>query len=202
MTTGKLDLTHHDSIVNAIVKDNQCVRAMFLNYQACLSTDVSQREQLARSIIKHVSVQSFLEENVLYPHYPEILGEQIGKNLQQKSWDANQKARELLYDLDQNLKVQSDTFDATLAELMADLTHQMLQEEGDILLKLQQRATPEQLVEWGREYESKKTIAPTRPHPSMGSSTATGILTKPVDMLRDATRSSTTQTQETTDKKP
>jgi hypothetical protein len=81
-------------------------------------------------------------------------------------------------------------FDDLLSTLMEDIRHHIEEEEGDLLPKLQEACSADQLRDLGQKVLDAKAMAPTRPHPMAPDTPPANKILGPgaglVDRMRDA----------------
>jgi len=174
-------------VISLIMSDHREVEGYWQNYQRTSKQNSEERQRLAYCIIKDLSVHAALEEMVVYP----IIKNRLGEALYEKALGEHQTVKEILYELD-NMKVSDPNFDTKLSLAMTDTLEHVRDEETTLLPALQKACSAEELNQMGTDWEARKTIAPTRPHPGApnkgAAATAANMATKPLDELRDAAR--------------
>ncbi|KAJ3193392.1 hypothetical protein HK101_004908 [Irineochytrium annulatum] len=187
-THSKIDVSNlsSDDILFKIVNDHNDLRTAAAMYtKAQESNDETEQKKWFNQFIWEVSRHSVGEEITFYPML-EKLGDE-GVRLVEESRADHTTVKELLSDL---LTEQSPSiFDAKMSKVMRELEEHMDKEErGDLIFA--QQADVKLRESTGRSYAFNKSIAPTRPHPSVPDKpvaleAALGVLMAPIDKFRD-----------------
>lgn len=85
------------------------------------------------------------------------------------------------------------SFMPKMKTMMSNLENHMEHEEKEDLLRFRDSVTEHDRVSYGKSFERRKMIVPTRPHPSAPDKyptfeTLVGLLTAPLDKFRDLFR--------------
>jgi hemerythrin superfamily protein len=127
------------------------------------TTDVSQRRDLADTLIAEVMRHAVAEEMYVYPaikdHVPNGADE---VEHDKKEHDEIVKLMKQL----EKVEPSDQTFMELVRQLQAQLSHHANDEESDQFPKLRVHIPSEKLVDMGEKVEKAKKLAPTRPHPS------------------------------------
>jgi hemerythrin superfamily protein len=127
------------------------------------TTDVSQRRDLADTLIAEVMRHAVAEEMYVYPaikdHVPNGADE---VEHDKKEHDEIVKLMKQL----EKVEPSDQTFMELVRQLQAQLSHHANDEESDQFPKLRVHIPGEKLVDMGEKVEKAKKLAPTRPHPS------------------------------------
>ncbi|MCE3291781.1 MAG: cation-binding protein [Arthrobacter sp.] len=151
-----------------------------------LTSDASERRDLADTLIAEVMRHAVAEEMFVYPamedHVPNG-SEEVEHD--KKEHDDIVKLMKRIEGVD-----PSDTaFMELVRELESQLTHHAGDEENEQFPKLRSHIPREKLVDLGEKVQSAKKLAPTRPHPSAPHSElfhkTIGAGVGMVDRLRD-----------------
>jgi hemerythrin superfamily protein len=151
-----------------------------------LTSDASERRDLADTLIAEVMRHAVAEEMFVYPamedHVP-TGSEEVEHD--KKEHDDIVKLMKRIEGVD-----PSDTaFMELVRELESQLTHHAGDEENEQFPKLRSHIPREKLVDLGEKVQSAKKLAPTRPHPSAPHSElfhkTIGAGVGMVDRLRD-----------------
>jgi hemerythrin superfamily protein len=127
------------------------------------TTDVSQRRDLADTLIAEVMRHAVAEEMYVYPamkdHVPNGADE---VEHDKKEHDEIVKLMKQL----ERVEPSDQTFMELVRQLQSKLSHHANDEESDQFPKLRVHIPGEKLVDMGEKVEKAKKLAPTRPHPS------------------------------------
>jgi hemerythrin superfamily protein len=181
--------SHDTGIVSRIKTDHRLATKMFSEFERLETLRQSDKKQdrllqLGHEIIKELSVHAFVEEEVLYPTF-----KQYGMEAELKhSLEEHQGLKNDLYKLDQMTEVDQKYLQ-TMKAIIKETLHHMKEEEEETLAKFSKQAPVDVLVKLGEDYEAKKSMAPTRPHPSAPNkppgSTMAGLGAAVVDKVKD-----------------
>jgi hypothetical protein len=179
----------HNDVISIIKKDHKTVDGLFKKWQA--TSDADQRQQLTFEVIRQLCLHSVAEEEVVYPMYVKKVPS-TGGDIEKKSLEQHTELKNDLYKLDK-LKPSDRDFVPTFQKVMTDVKTHVKEEETDFLVQFGQHTTQEERISLGKDFERIKSIAPSRPHPSVPTaappfSTMLAFATKPVDMIKDAVR--------------
>ena len=158
-------------------------------YQSTSNTQ--QKQQIAHTIIKELSIHSACEEEIFYPALKKSVAN--GEELYNRSLKEHQELKETLFKLD-NMSLADDQslFHSTLQEAIKETLEHVQEEETEILPLFQSAVTPTYLNQLGEQFLSTKNSVPTRPHPAAPASYPLNVpvnhMTAPIDKIRDAAR--------------
>lgn len=140
--------------------------------------------ELGERALRH----AFAEETVLFPAYRRHLPEHRDGLTEHIQGD-HQQINELLQEL-QRADPRSPEYDATVRRAFAAIRHDARDEEEDLLPRLQQVASVEELRAIGTAWEAQRRTSPTRPHPKIPrtppGNLVTGIPLAVSDRVKDA----------------
>lgn len=141
----------------------------------------------AQELVRGLSLHAFAEEIAVYPKVQEEVEE--GEPAAAHAREEHQAIKEALLRLDQGLR--SDSIDTeALDDLVAEVTHHVGEEEGEVLPALRRAVGTDGLAELADAFEDAKGKAPTRPHPHAPDTppgeVVAGVMAKPLDRTRDA----------------
>ncbi len=180
MTTETTDL------ITIIKQDHREVEEVFLQLEKGEGTP-EHRRNLADHVIAELVRHSVAEEMHMYPAAREHLPD--GDEIADHEIEEHSEAEEVMKELD-GLDPRDPRFDELLSTLMADVRHHIEDEEGDLLPKLQQACSADQLRDLGEKVRNAKMVAPTRPHPLAPDKPPANKILAPgtglVDRMRDA----------------
>jgi hemerythrin superfamily protein len=173
--------------ITLLEQDHRTVERLYEEYQSATSTD--RKQEIVHTITRELSVHAEIEEMHLYPLAASLIED--GEDLAEHSKEEHQEVKETLDQID-SMSVEDEGFDEKLAEMMADVTHHVAEEESELFPKLRAAIDSERLLELGRKLEEAKATAPTRPHPGAPNSSIGSKLLGPgtamVDKARDMAR--------------
>jgi hemerythrin superfamily protein len=175
-----------DNLITVITQDHREVEAVFQELESGQGT-AQHRRDLADHVIAELVRHSVAEEEYMYPAARTAL--QGGDELADHELEEHAEAEELMKELD-GLDPTDPRFDELLGTLMSEIRHHIEEEESDLLPKLQEACSEEQLRDLGEKVVRAKAMAPTHPHPSAPDKPPANKLLAPgaalVDRMRDA----------------
>lgn len=147
------------------------------------------RLALAQDIVRDLSRHSGIEEQFLYPTVREALAD--GGQLADRSLDEHRDLAKRLGRLD-GLGPEEPGFEHGFAQLMAEVRHHVVEEEGEIFPRLERAVGQVRLAKLAGQMDLASSLAPTRPHPWAPQTPPANRLTGPaaglLDRVRDAVR--------------
>ncbi|KAI0885943.1 uncharacterized protein GGS22DRAFT_159403 [Annulohypoxylon maeteangense] len=185
--TAKTDI-QPGSISEAIHQDHRQIEKYYDKIINSSDHDAQRRYQNA--FVWELARHTIAEELVVYPSIETGLND--GKEMAEKDRAEHQIAKEQLY-IFQNLEPGDRHFIPTLEALMTDLKMHIREEEEHDLVKLEEALLPSRSRNLADQFEMTKAFTPTRSHPGAPNKppfeTAVGLLTAPLDKIRDIFRS-------------
>ena len=173
--------------ISLLVKDHETVEKLFSKFEQTGPRAVKTRQDLAQRMVKELSVHAAIEELVLYPAIRESLPDVEDDVLE--ALEEHHVAKWLLSEID-GMTPDHERFQAKVTVLMESVRHHVEEEEEELLPKVRDALTPEQLEEMGEALAEAKKIAPTRPHPrapdTPPGNVAAGAGAALLDKARDA----------------
>lgn len=162
MTIEKMDS------MTLIINDHRTVDDLFQQFEKAKEPELKLR--LVSKMIEELSVHASIEERELYP----ILREKLdnGEELYQECIQEHQEAKAVLSRLEK-LSATRNEFDKAVKELIEDVRHHIEEEESNVLPKLQEKMSENELLQLGRRLRQAKSTAPMQPVMDVGT-TATG----------------------------
>jgi hemerythrin superfamily protein len=176
---------HEPDLIEVITSDHREVEKVF-NELESRSGSAEHRRALADHVIAELVRHSVAEEMFMYPAARKKLpdGDRIADHEIAEHGEAEEVMKEL-----EGLEATDARFDELVGKLIADVRHHIEEEEGDLLPRLKQSCSAEELRELGGKVLRAKKIAPTRPHPSAPSKPPANLILAPgaglIDRLRD-----------------
>lgn len=177
------------SVIDLVIADHNEAKSLFARYGA--TTDLKEKENLARQLIKALSEHGAQEEMTIYPWMKSHDKSSVG--MVDHGIEEHRDLKKALYELDQlSDGAANPKFDQVVQKVWKTLSHHIEEEESRILPKMREMATKEELIELGNKFNSVKIIAPSRPHPAAPSEGIPAMMANmgaaAVDKLRDAGR--------------
>jgi hemerythrin-like domain-containing protein len=178
--------TDNGDLINVITADHREAENIFRELEAGTGGPEHRRD-LADHVIAELVRHSVAEEQYMYPTAREALpnGDEVADHELQEHAEAEQVMKEL-----DGLDATDPRFDELLGKLISDIRHHIEDEEKDLLPKLQQACSQEQLETLGEKVTKAKQMAPTRPHPAAPDKPPANKILGPsaglVDRMRDA----------------
>ncbi len=175
-----------NDLISIIKQDHREVEEAFLELEKGEGTPEHRRD-LTDHVIAELVRHSVAEEMYMYPAAREHL--QNGDELADHELEEHAEAEKVMKQLD-GLDPKEPKFDDLLSTLMEDIRHHIEEEEGDLLPKLQEACSADQLRDLGQKVLDAKAMAPTRPHPMAPDTPPANKILGPgaglVDRMRDA----------------
>jgi hemerythrin superfamily protein len=176
----------HKDIIQLIVEDHERGRSLWQQYNLP-GTTARQKSLLAWDMIRESSVHSAKEEQVLYPAMRAVFGDDEPDHCLHK----HQHLKELLDELS-NTSITDPNFDGMFQEYMLALADHMKEEEDDLLPRFAASVSSEYLLQLGKQFETAKLFAPSRPHPRGPNKPPLNLVANaslaPLDFVRDLIR--------------
>jgi hemerythrin superfamily protein len=166
------------------------VERAFAEYESLGAGSEERQKELARSVIKHLSIHAAIEEQAFYPTVREAMPE-LDQEIQH-DLEEHRRAKEELAELDGS-EPGSKRFDELFRSVTADIRHHVQEEENDLFPKVRQGISEQELADLGNAMQQLQSAAPTRPHPRAPDQPPANVIAGPgaalVDRIRDAIRS-------------
>ncbi|MGH9068737.1 MAG: hemerythrin domain-containing protein [Acidimicrobiales bacterium] len=143
------------------------------------------RLDLARRIVKALSVHTGIEQQLLYPAVRDSLTD--GGKLADRSLEDHHHQAKRLGHLD-GLGPEEPGFEHGFAQLMAEVRHHVMEEEQEIFPKLQGALGDVRMAQLAGRMDMLVRMAPTRPHPMAPQTPPANRLTGPVSAMVDRAR--------------
>lgn len=147
------------SILNLVVLDHNCVRAMYDAYKSPATT-LELKQILAWNMIMALSSHAAKEEIVLYPVVRSTLGAAAADQLLSE----HSAVKTMLATLD-TMAANDPKFDIQLRTSLDSMITHMQEEETTLLPQLAAVLNAETQLQLGIYFEAAKVRAPSRPHP-------------------------------------
>jgi len=183
-------MSQEENLIDLIMADHRAVEDVFKDLEKG-DGPPDHRRTLADHAITELVRHSVAEEMYLYPAARTRLpnGDEIADHEIEEHGEAEQVMKEL-----EGLPATEAKFATLIDQLISDVRHHIAEEESDLLPKLQEACSADELMELGKKVADAKKLAPTRPHPSSPDTPPANKILGPgvglVDRLRDALSSS------------
>jgi hemerythrin superfamily protein len=105
---------------------------------------------------------SVAEEVVVYPAVQDKVSAEEAQRAKVEHAEAEQTLKRL-----EGIDPNDPAFERELRELLREIREHLEEEEGEMFPRMRDILTQDELVELGTRVEAIKTMAPTRPHPSV-----------------------------------
>jgi hemerythrin superfamily protein len=172
-----------------IKRDHSTVKDLFRRYKGLGDGALKSKKSTMERIVKELSVHAAVEEQVFYPTVKrEVPG---SKRLVDHGMDEHQELKENLVRL-QRMRPDGPEFDATMRQVIADVTDHVKEEENDLFPKVRKAMSKQELLDMAALMRTARKAAPTRPHPHAPATPPGNIIVGTaaavVDKARDAVR--------------
>ena len=149
--------------ITLLKQDHQNVDALFKRFeQLSESSSNEEKGQIVSKLIEQLSVHAAIEEQLFYPAVRECspdLNDTVLEGLEE-----HHVVKWTLSELEK-MAPTDERFAAKVRVLIDSVRHHVEEEENDILPKVREALSVEQLNDLGEAMEAAKETAPTRPHP-------------------------------------
>ena len=151
------------SILSRQSADHAVLDRLMRDYDA--EPDADARGRIVAELSERALRHAFAEETVLFPAYRKHLpgdGDELTAHIE----GDHQQINDMLEDL-QRADPRSPGYDAEVRRAFEVIRHDAHDEEDDLLPRLQQVASAEELRVIGAAWEAQRLASPTRPHPKI-----------------------------------
>lgn len=176
MSTGKTD------VVDLLVQQHGHIRGLFEAFDR--AEDVTLRQQAFEELRRYLAVHETAEELITHPRARMADG---GNDVVDARLAEETDAKKTLADLD-GMKVDDPAFAPKLEALREAVVAHAEAEEREEFPLLRADNDEKMLERMAAAVLAAEKIAPTHPHPSVGSSATTNLMAGPVASLIDRTR--------------
>jgi hypothetical protein len=181
-------------VIEVLEGDHREVEEMFAELESLrgASTDeaLERRKALAEQVTIELVRHSVAEEVLVYPEVDKVSREEA-----EHARKEHAEPEETLQRLEK-LDADDPAFDDELGTLMAEIRHDIADEEGEMFAHMREVIDGDELRRLGGRVEAFKKVAPTRPHPHVPNEPLARMAAGPgaslLDRMRDlATRRGT-----------
>jgi hypothetical protein len=183
--TDVADVKQQD-VVDLLMTQHNEIKSLFSRLGMAQGT---QKRELFEELVRLLAVHESAEEGVVHPAAKRSInnGEQVVNSRLHEEDEAKHALAEL-YDLG----VDHPQFDAKLATFRDAVIAHATREENDEFRYLRENVPAQRLERMAGAVRAAESMAPTRPHPKSGESSAANLLAGPpvavFDRLRDTVR--------------
>jgi hemerythrin superfamily protein len=178
--------TEQSDLISVITSDHREVEQMFTELETGGGSP-QRRRDLADHVITELVRHSVAEEMYMYPAARRYLDG--GDELADHEIEEHAEAEEVMKQLE-GVPADDPRFNVLLGDLMNTIRHHIEDEERDLLPKLREACSEDDLRDLGAKVMRAKKMAPTRPHPSAPDKPPANLILNPgtglIDRLRDA----------------
>lgn len=173
-------------LIGVIIEDHRHVQKCFDQLE---SGECSQEQQqdLVEHVISELVRHSVAEEMHMYPAAREAIAD--GDKIVDHELEEHAEAEKVMARL-MGMDSGDPEYNELLHNLISDVRHHIGDEEQDLLPKLKESCSAEQLEDLGKKVQDAKRTAPTRPHPMSPDKPPANRILAPgaglIDRMRDA----------------
>lgn len=153
------------------------------------STDTQRKKEIARQVIRDLSVHAAIEEVAFYPTVKDALPAMAGEI--DEDLEEHVEVKKLL-DRIEGMEPTDDDFEPSFQKVIDDTRHHVEEEENDLFPRVRETLTAQELDDLGQAMQDLEGKVPTRPHPSEPqeppANKALGPVVGVVDRIRDGIR--------------
>ncbi|WP_026925058.1 hemerythrin domain-containing protein [Glycomyces arizonensis] len=173
-------------LISVIIRDHREVEAAFTELERHRGRSDG-RKDLTDHVIAELVRHAVAEEEYMYPAARANLPD--GNKLADHETHEHTEAEEVMKRLE-GLVPEDAEFERMLGRLMDIIRDHVKDEETDLLPRLQEACTEEELQDLGEKVTRAKEMAPTRPHPNAPDKPPADRILAPgvgfIDKIRDA----------------
>lgn len=136
--------------IELLKSDHDRVDRLFQKVKA--DTEGTEQKQLFDKIKQELEVHTHIEETIFYPRLKQ---ESELEDIVLEGIEEHHQAKMFLRELS-NLKDDSEKFEPKLKVLMEDIEHHVMEEEGEMFVKVEEVLGAEELEKLGAEMEKEK----------------------------------------------
>lgn len=179
-------MAQETDLIDEIIADHRSFEAAFQELESGDGTPEHRRD-LADHVVADLVRHSVAEEQHLYPAAREALSD--GDEIVDHEIEEHAEAERVMKELE-GVEATDPRFDELIGTLITDVRHHLEEEESDLLPRLREACSPEELRGLGEKVSRAKQMAPTRPHPKAPDTPPANKILAPgaglVDRIRDA----------------
>ncbi|MDQ6696157.1 MAG: hemerythrin domain-containing protein, partial [Actinomycetota bacterium] len=148
--------------IDLLRSDHRTVEQLFTRYEATTDQAIKTRDDLARDIIKELSIHAVIEEMVFYPAVRLTVPDESDDVLE--ALEEHHVVKWTLSELEK-LDASDERFHPKVTVLIESVRHHVEEEEGEMFPAVRNKLSDAQLDDLGNRLDAAKQGAPTHPHP-------------------------------------
>ncbi len=172
-------------VVDLLLQQHRHIKKLFAAVETASSPKI--RQDRFEELRRFLSVHETAEELVTHPRARMADG---GNSVVDARLEEETASKKLLASLD-GMNVQDPSFDSRFKDLKKAVLDHAAAEERDEFPLLRQSSESQRLL-MAKAVQAVEAIAPTHPHPSVGSAMTTNLMAGPLASLIDRTRDAVT----------
>ncbi|CAG8444647.1 8276_t:CDS:2 [Diversispora eburnea] len=145
-------------LVTELKEDHRVIKNLWEVFSRSRGNE--EKQAVANTIIREVSIHAACEELSVYP----LLEKHFGKHIAEESRQEHLEVKKELKTLD-SMKVGEAGFITLLEKTLKEFIVHSEKEELEILPKFQEKVTEDELLKLGKKFVEDRQTAPTHPHP-------------------------------------
>ena len=146
--------------IQMLKDDHRTVEEIFARFEEAGENAVKEKRHHVDRMIKELSVHAHLEEEIFYPATRQARGETDA--MVREALEEHAKVKQILSELEA-MDPDDDRFDRMVIELIRDVRRHVEEEEGEMLPRVQEALSPEDLRDLGERMREAKKDAPASP---------------------------------------
>ncbi len=146
--------------IQLLKDDHQTVEEIFQRFENAGENANKEKRHHVDRMIKELSMHAQVEEEIFYPATRQARGETEG--MVQEAIEEHAKVKQVLSELE-TMEPEDDRFDRMVTELIRYVRHHVEEEENEMIPKVQEALTPEDLRDLGERMREAKKEAPQAP---------------------------------------
>jgi hemerythrin superfamily protein len=175
-------------VIEVLTHDHREVEQMFAELErligSAIDADKVRRKELVEQVTAELVRHSVAEETQVYPKVKEKVSSEEAARAEEEHAEAERTLKRL-----DDMDWDDPSFDEALRTLMAEVREHVAEEEGEMFPHMRTVFTADELVSMGKDVESFKKRAPTKPHPHTPHTPAARKTLGPIAALFDRLRS-------------
>ena len=169
-------------VVDLLEQQHEHIRSLISDVES--TADTAHRQQKFEELRRFLAVHETAEELVTHPRARIAEG---GNDVVDARLEEETASKKMLADLD-GMKVDDPAFDGKFATLKSAVLDHAAAEEREEFPLLREDNDKAMLERMATAVRAAEAIAPTHPHPSVGSSMTTNLMAGPLASVIDRTR--------------
>lgn len=133
--------------VTLIKEDHKVVEALFAEFEGLSEGSVATKRKIVDQIIFELNRHADMEETICYPRFKEVFGK-TDDAMVDEAYVEHDSLKKLLDELE-SMDASTPEYDATVAVLMEQVRHHVEEEEGELLPRVKEEMSKDELAEMG-----------------------------------------------------